>query len=647
MPSRVTSCPNCGGQVEFKAGTSLLAVCPYCSSAVARIGDDIGELEILGEVAPLAHLSTPLALGAFGKYRKKPFMLVGQIQYDHGAGPWNEWYAAFDDGRWGWIAEAQGRIYLSFGTEVAGLPRYNEARVGGRFQAGQHTLTITEKQQAKFVAAQGELPFAVQPGTSFSYADLQGEGKIFGTIDYGQSNEPEMLFLGEELEYTDLFDKSALSYIPEGQAAAAVGMNCPNCGSGIELKAPDEAMTVTCSACESVLDCAGGSELKLLSSAKARGLEPQIALGSEGRLKGAKWTIYGHLTRSVSYDGAKYFWEEYLLHNDKQGYRWLSASDNHWSFIEPVSAGDVELEGANAVYQDQRYRHYSSSSAKVEALRGEFYWKVAVGDRVGTSDYVAVPHMLSREMTSQEISWSRAEYISKAELQKAFRLRKALASPSGVAPHQPNPHKQGIKHLLGLGAVFSLALVLLSVVMAYTSQEKAVFDREFLLSPSKVQGKNRSWVKGEPLSIGGEDFVMLKERANLAVKLTSDVTDGWLYVSGKLVDGVTGQNYPFGIELLYSSGYSGGSSWSRGLRSKTVYLGDVPSGAYRIHLNPEWTKGRKQPTRIHIVAKSDVFIGSHAMVVFFILWIVPLIGAIRYYSFEKRRWADADSADWD
>src|SRR5688572_17405935 len=107
VPARVANCPNCGGQVEFKAGSSLLTVCPYCSSAVARIGGDVGELEILGQVAPLAELGSPLALGMPGKHRGKGFILVGLVQLDHGTGPWNEWYAAFDDGSFAWIAEAQ------------------------------------------------------------------------------------------------------------------------------------------------------------------------------------------------------------------------------------------------------------------------------------------------------------------------------------------------------------------------------------------------------------------------------------------------------------------------------------------------------------------------------------------------------------
>ena len=45
MTSRTANCPSCGAQVEFKAGSSIVTVCPYCSTAVGRVGGDIGELE--------------------------------------------------------------------------------------------------------------------------------------------------------------------------------------------------------------------------------------------------------------------------------------------------------------------------------------------------------------------------------------------------------------------------------------------------------------------------------------------------------------------------------------------------------------------------------------------------------------------------
>ena len=136
MAGRVVDCPNCGGQVEFKAGTSLLSVCSFCSSAVARVGDDVGELEILGKVAPLAEIGSPLSLGVRGELHKDDFIIVGRIQLNYGSGPWNEWYLAFDDGRWAWLSESQGRVHVTFKQSLEDFHSENPGAENQSFDVG-------------------------------------------------------------------------------------------------------------------------------------------------------------------------------------------------------------------------------------------------------------------------------------------------------------------------------------------------------------------------------------------------------------------------------------------------------------------------------------------------------------------------------
>ena len=86
---------------------------PSCSSAVGRAD---GKLENLGKVADLVQTDTPLKVGLRGKFKGVPFEITGRSQIKHSAGGvWDEWYVAFRGGqRWGWLAEAQGRMYLTF-----------------------------------------------------------------------------------------------------------------------------------------------------------------------------------------------------------------------------------------------------------------------------------------------------------------------------------------------------------------------------------------------------------------------------------------------------------------------------------------------------------------------------------------------------
>ncbi len=147
------NCPACGGACTFKVNTSLVTVCPYCQSVVAR--GDRG-LESLGKVADLVETASPLDIGVKGRFDGVPFALTGRTQFAHPAGGvWDEWYAAFSDGRWGWLAEAQGKFYLTFEKPVpADLPSWNNLHLGQKLDVGDgQTLTVAEKNRGKIAGA--------------------------------------------------------------------------------------------------------------------------------------------------------------------------------------------------------------------------------------------------------------------------------------------------------------------------------------------------------------------------------------------------------------------------------------------------------------------------------------------------------------
>ena len=75
------NCPSCGAPIEFKTGSTIVLVCPFCRSAVART--DRG-LEDLGKVAEVADSQSPLKLGLKGTYNNARFELTGRAQLKHG-----------------------------------------------------------------------------------------------------------------------------------------------------------------------------------------------------------------------------------------------------------------------------------------------------------------------------------------------------------------------------------------------------------------------------------------------------------------------------------------------------------------------------------------------------------------------------------
>src|SRR5439155_21491247 len=116
----VANCPSCGGQINFAIGSSAVVICDYCHSVVART--DRG-LEDLGKVAALIDTGSPLRRDLRGSYRGVGFGLIGRTQMRHEAGGmWEESSGAFDDGRWGWLAEATMKSYISFKVYVRPVP---------------------------------------------------------------------------------------------------------------------------------------------------------------------------------------------------------------------------------------------------------------------------------------------------------------------------------------------------------------------------------------------------------------------------------------------------------------------------------------------------------------------------------------------
>ncbi|HXU08570.1 MAG TPA: DUF4178 domain-containing protein, partial [Blastocatellia bacterium] len=194
------SCPACGAPIAFNTGSSIVVVCEFCHSVVAR-GDR--KLEDLGKVAALVETNSPLDLGYRGVYQGVPFELTGRAQLGHQAGGmWDEWYASFGDGRWGWLAEAQGRFYLTFEQSIPGqtlIPPFEAIRPGMPIAALQTSvpMTVAETGVATQLGAKGEIPYRLTPGEEYEYADLSGPHGIFATLDYSET--PPMVFVGREV----------------------------------------------------------------------------------------------------------------------------------------------------------------------------------------------------------------------------------------------------------------------------------------------------------------------------------------------------------------------------------------------------------------------------------------------------------------
>lgn len=423
-------CPNCGAPMSFGVGASHSQVCKYCRTVVVRTDRD---WQNLGKAADLANTPSKLAVGDRGSFRGKSFEVIGRVQLDYGRGPWDEFYVQYNDGQWGWIAEAQGNLYVTQKiAENIPLPPAQTLRVDTPVALGRYgNFRVVERRDAKLLTAEGELPF--RPSAQRFYADCHGPNGAFATLDYNDGTKAPELFVGMIIPLGEVALQPRGGERPGAQKAALSELTCQNCGG--KLPAPKPGIErVACKHCNTISD---STTMQVLARQSAARQKPVFALGTEGTLGGTKYMVIGYVERSAYVEGEQFFWQEYLLWSQTVGFRWLMLDEGNWLFVHPISAADVQCNEYQAVWHGRTFQLRNSNDARVEYVLGEFYWKVEVGETVAATDFVAGNDVLSREKTQDEVNWSYCTAVSFGQLSQAFGVS-ANAMASGFA-YNPTP----------------------------------------------------------------------------------------------------------------------------------------------------------------------------------------------------------------
>lgn len=647
----VANCPSCGGPIEFKIGSSVVVVCDHCHSIVART--DRG-YEDLGKVAALVDTGSPLRRDLPGKIRGNGFRITGRTQMKHPmGGVWDEWYAAFDNGQWGWIAEAQGKYYLTVKTERHDLPPYDVLQIGGTFDA----MKIVELATATTVSGEGEIPFLVEPGVTYRYADLSGESRRFGTIDY--SEDPPLLFEGEETTLADLGINIALE--PGRTTKVRVtALSCTQCGGPLNLVAPDQAERVICPHCGAAHDVSDGN-LQYLKTLKRHGPQPLIQLGGKGKIGDDDYVVAGYMQRSVTFD-KKYYWTEYLLFATRtKSFAWLVDDDGHWSFVVPIGAGEVkDNDPAGAAlyvrYDGKTYKIFQDSVATVESVIGEFYWRVETGETARAVDYIAPPDGITKEFSdtesSHEVNYSLARYMPQDEVEAAFGVT-GLARPRKLGTLQPLPAKRG-----GLGKIWAaivLAFIVISLVVSTALPHREVLSETYRLDESAPatgadwsQGTTTATTTGSQSTSETSAVIItkpfeIKGGHNLKIAASTQLSEAWLHIDGNLFNEQSGFVEPFQMQLEHYEGVEDGEHWSEGSLSGSSYVSTLKPGTYAIRMETFRDANKPAPT-LKVTVTEGVYspTGCGILILALILLTIPaIISKASSGATESQRWADA------
>ncbi len=420
-----------------------------------------------------------------------------------------------------------------------------------------------------------------------------------------------------------------LSNPPKPQAKA---LNCPQCGAAITLRALGHAETVVCESCHSILD-ARDPNLQILQKFEVITGEdrPLIPLGTRGKLRGTDYEVIGFERRSITVEGIRYDWHEYVLFNPYKPARYLTEYNGHWNDISVCKELPV-IQFTTANYLGELYKHFQTADANTNFVLGEFPWQVRVGEHATVTEYVKPPRVLSSEKTASEVTWSVGEYMYGADIWKSFQLPGSPPEAVGVYENQPSPVSENVK---GIWAAFLAYAVLLLVLIAgfdLVSSKGTAFDASYRLNSGEPKGE---------ASFVTDVFSLEGRTSNVEVTTSANVDNSWIYLNYALINNDTEQAWDFGREVSYYHGYDSDGSWSEGSQKNTVIIPSIPAGHYYLRIEPE-VDPKHPPITYSVQVKRDVPVLGFFGIAFFALLIPAIAITWRSLSFERARWAESD-----
>jgi predicted RNA-binding Zn-ribbon protein involved in translation (DUF1610 family) len=647
-------CPSCGGAVVFQSSIAVFAVCPYCRTMVVR--HDVN-VEAIGQLAALPPDLSPLQIGTTGEFENRSFTLIGRVRLTYTEGSWTEWYVMFGDNSHGWLGEAQGFFSIGSETPSAGncFPTRSLAMpVGTRVEINGLSYVVTDRKATTCLWGEGELPFIAKPGREAISLDLTGPEGRFASGEFVEKET--RVLVGRFARFDDL-KFSNLRPVPGWSEEAieptrdqTTALNCPKCGSTVQLRAAGFSMSATCGSCGSLLDTATPDLSLIRAASQKQHIQPLIPIGRRGELFGVIYEVIGFQHVNDGHLG----WFEYLLFNPWQGFVWLVTYQGHWTFVNRLfERPEVSEPGprATAKFKGETYRFFDQANVRTDYVLGEFYWKVAVGMPVRVSDYINPPKILSCESyeTLAEETWSQGEYIEPEIIHQAFKLELPLRERVGIYLNQPNPHLEKGRQLKWLAPLMIVLLVLIQIVSAGRTAERKIFENSYVFSvplnpPDAANGLNTTNTFASPTNslTVTEPFEVPGHPQALNVILSAPVNNSWVEFTVNLVNAATQQTAArFVQEVGYYHGNDGYGVWTEGSQRAEVFLPSVNPGKYFLTIDVAADPNVKStPYTVSVVR--DVTIWSNFWLALPLLLAAPVYRLFRAQAFEKARWEESD-----
>jgi len=632
MTTPTAACPNCSGPLTFAWSGSVQTVCPHCQSIIVRHDVDLAKV---GEVSEPPPDTSPIQLGTTGRFKDRPFTVIGRIAYEYDEGAWSEWHLLFDDHRTAWLSDAQLRYAVYERVTVpVNVPAAADVKVGADISWGSHDLQVATITDARYRGTEGELPFESWDREQERFADLTSTSGELGTIDYTET--PPAIYLGRPVPFKDLHFKN-LRDVERSPTVPVGAVKCRSCGAPLVIRAAGHSQAVVCDNCGTIADATNANATILQEVKKRERITPKIPLGSSGDWQGARYEVVGFQRREITVEGTEYSWDEYVLFNPQQGFRYLSEYQGHWNDItvlDETPAGTGKGRHAARELNGRSFAPFQSAFARTTFVLGEFPWRVKVGEGWQVRDFTSPPFLLSSEGAAKDATWSLGTYVDGQDLWRAFSVTGALPRPVGIYVNQPSPYAgQSIWYWQVFAALFALLLSIVAFRVATSS--RTVFEQQYVFTPASA---NPVFVT-EPFTLDGRT-------SDVAVTFAANnLSNNWIFLGATLINDETNVALDFGRDLSYFFGVEDGESWSEGSKSARVVLPTVAPGRYYLRVEPEGDTANRTPVSYVIKIQRDAPVWGFYIGALALLALPPFVVMWRENVFEQRRWAESDYGD--
>ncbi|MCJ8152428.1 DUF4178 domain-containing protein [Chryseobacterium sp. SSA4.19] len=295
-----------------------------------------------------------------------------------------------------------------------------------------------------------------------------------------------------------------------------------------------------------------------------------LKVGQNGIIHRTEYTVTGIIIRKY---GSSIFWREYYL-KDKSGKdAFLSESDGHWVFLEPIIGPGVKkiFDMKAAEFNGRNYRWYETTECTTYAAAGFFEDKLNFG-LTTYREYVNATQMISQEQSGSSNEFFFGRHISKYTVKKAFHIS-SLPGYSGIGIVQP--FYFDFKQTLNIMGVAALLICVIQLYVMASRSNALVFEQE--ISFAEVKDKE----------LVSKSFDLSGGSAPLRVDLSSDVSNSWASVGLSLVNEKTSEIAYASKDVEEYHGYEDGENWSEGSTNNEFNFCGVAPGKYHFLISAD------------------------------------------------------------